>query len=71
MPAPGASGTAAPDIESTEMNKNLRRLPLAVAISLALPALASAQDAMLGSVVVTAPVTEAPLTVTTDPKAPR
>ncbi|MDG3066607.1 TonB-dependent receptor domain-containing protein [Thauera mechernichensis] len=71
MPAPGASGTAAPDIESTEMNKNLRRLPLAVAISLALPALASAQDAMLGSVVVTAPQMAQPLTVEVDPKAPQ
>lgn len=61
--------------EITDMQTILRGqplpLPLAVAISLALPALALAQDATLGSVVVTAPVTEAPLTVTTDPKAPR
>ena len=53
------------------MHNTFRRLPLAVAISLALPAFAVAQDTTLGSVVVTAPVTEAPLTVTTDPKAPR
>lgn len=53
------------------MKNTFRRLPLAVAISLALPALASADDAILDSVVVTAPVTQAPLTVTTDPKAPR
>ena len=53
------------------MHNIFRRLPLAVAISLALPALALAQEATLGRVVVTAPVTEAPLTVTTDPRAPR
>ncbi len=53
------------------MQKTFQRLPLAVAISLALPALAVAQEATLGSVVVTAPLTTAPLTITTDPKAPR
>lgn len=53
------------------MNKNLRKLPLVVAISLALPAIAAESETTLGTVVVTAPVTAAPLTVTTDPKAPR
>ncbi len=53
------------------MNRIFKRLPLAVAVSMALPVLAQAQETRLGSVVVTAPVTEAPLTVTTDPKAPR
>ena len=53
------------------MHNIFRRLPLAVAISLALPALALAQEATLDRVVVTAPVTDAPLTVTTDPRAPR
>jgi iron complex outermembrane receptor protein len=38
---------------------------------MALPVLAQAQETRLESVVVTAPTTEAPLTVTTDPKAPR
>lgn len=37
------------------MNKTFRRLPLAVAISLALPAIALAQETTLGRVVVTAP----------------
>lgn len=53
------------------MNKNFRKLPLAIAISLALPAIAAERETTLGTVVVTAPATEAPLTVTTDPKAPR
>lgn len=53
------------------MNRIFKRLPLAVAVSMALPVLAQAQETRLRSVVVTAPVTEAPLTVTTDPKAPR
>lgn len=53
------------------MNRILKRLPLAVAVSMALPVLAQAQETRLESVVVTAPTTEAPLTVTTDPKAPR
>lgn len=53
------------------MNRIFQRLPLAMAVSMALPVLAQAQETRLGSVVVTAPATEAPLTVTTDPKAPR
>ncbi|AMO36816.1 TonB-dependent copper receptor [Thauera humireducens] len=53
------------------MKHSFKQLPLAVAISLALPALAQDVDTRLDSVVVTAPVASAPLTVTTDPKAPR
>ncbi|MGD9871233.1 MAG: TonB-dependent copper receptor [Thauera sp.] len=53
------------------MNKLFKRLPLAVAVSMAIPALAQAQETRLDSVVVTAPAMQAPLTVTTDPKAPR
>src|SRR5690606_7603753 len=53
------------------MNGIFKRLPLAVAVSMALPVLAQAQETKLESVVVTAPTMEAPLTVTTDPKAPR
>ncbi|WP_244857016.1 TonB-dependent copper receptor [Aromatoleum bremense] len=49
----------------------LRELPLAIAISLALPAVAAESETTLRTVVVTAPAVEAPLTVTTDPKAPR
>jgi iron complex outermembrane receptor protein len=53
------------------MNRIFKRLPLAVAVSMALPIMAQAQETKLESVVVTAPTMEAPLTVTTDPKAPR
>ena len=38
------------------MNRIFKRLPLAVAVSMALPVLAQAQETRLGSVVVTAPV---------------
>ena len=41
------------------MQKNFRRLPLAVAISLALPACALAQETTLGRVVVTGTATAA------------
>lgn len=53
------------------MNKLFKRLPLAVAVSMAIPVLAQAQETRLDSVVVTAPTMDMPLTVTTDPKAPR
>ena len=53
------------------MKKTFKRLPLAIAVSMAIPALALAQEARLDSVVVTAPTMDMPLTVTTDPKAPR
>lgn len=58
------------------MNKlRTRRLPLAAALSLALPVLAAEPtepaETTLAPVVVTAPVTAAPLTVVTDPRAPR
>jgi len=58
------------------MREGFKQLPLAAAISLALPALAQGvetrgADIRLDNVVVTAPVMSAPLTVSTDPKAPR
>jgi len=67
------------------MSPKLRRLPLALALCFALPLPAFAaeaqahehhehpaeEDTALGAVVVTAPTMDAPLTVVTDPKAPR
>lgn len=53
------------------MKKTYARLPLAIAISMAFPALAAADGETLDTVVVTATAIDAPLTVTTDPKAPR
>ncbi len=52
------------------MKNTSTHLPLAVAISMAFPAF-SADAATLDPVVVTATAIDAPLTVTTDPKAPR
>ncbi|MCV2215845.1 TonB-dependent copper receptor [Thauera sp. Sel9] len=52
------------------MKQVFKQLPLAAALSLALPVLAEGEG-RLGSIVVTAPVISAPLTVETDPKAPR
>ncbi|NMG34040.1 TonB-dependent copper receptor [Azoarcus sp. TTM-91] len=67
------------------MSPKLRQLPLALALCFALPLpvlaaeaqlhehseLPAGEDTALGAVVVTAPTMDAPLTVVTDPKAPR
>ncbi|MDY0073483.1 MAG: TonB-dependent copper receptor [Thauera sp.] len=53
------------------MENRLQKMSAWIALALSGAVLAAENDTQLDSVVVTAPVSSAPLTVTTDPKAPR
>lgn len=53
------------------MENPLQKMSAWIALALSGAVLAAENDTQLDSVVVTAPVSSAPLTVTTDPKAPR
>jgi iron complex outermembrane receptor protein len=59
------------DPNSMNPKQALSALPVVLSLSLAFPAAYTAAETTLSPVVVTAPAADAPLTVVTDPKAPR